>query len=175
MNGRSFADETLEAILHTALDVADEDFISCDKKSPFANRQHSSSDALLVCKRWLRVATPLLYHTVVIRTRLQAQALIRVVKKNPTLGRHCKKLRLETGAELLGDKLLNGLGNLKDICFAMDSHGQSSYRLAPTLHLVAPKRVIVTADMDYPLREGLDRVLKDGLWKIVRLFFRSEQ
>ena len=48
------ADETLKDILAYVLDVPDEDFASCSHASPFALRQFSTADFLLVCKRWFK-------------------------------------------------------------------------------------------------------------------------
>ncbi|KAJ7149238.1 hypothetical protein C8R43DRAFT_1236573 [Mycena crocata] len=65
--------------------------------SPFAvpNRSSSISSHLLVCKSWLRVATPLLYAVVIIRTSPQASALQTALQSAPELGPFVKKLRIE--------------------------------------------------------------------------------
>ncbi|KAH6909295.1 hypothetical protein BKA70DRAFT_1149250 [Coprinopsis sp. MPI-PUGE-AT-0042] len=90
-------DEIVKEILSPALLVPDEAFASTSWKSPFANYQLTSSTILVVCKDWLRVATPLLYETVILRSKAQAQALAAAVKNDAQLGTFIKKVRLEGG------------------------------------------------------------------------------
>ena len=90
-------DEIVKEIVSPALNVPDESFASTSWKSPFATYQLTSSTILVVCKDWLRVATPLLYETVILRSKAQAQALAAALKKNPQLGQFIKKVRLEGG------------------------------------------------------------------------------
>lgn len=91
-------DELVSEILSPGLRVPDDMSLKTSAVSPFANPASvSSSVVLLVCKAWLRVATPLLYHTVVIRSKAQAGALIPAVKGNHDPGRFIKKLRVEGG------------------------------------------------------------------------------
>ena len=90
------ADETWAAILEHILEVPDDDFISCETTSgPFSRRDYSNADVLLVCKRWLRIATPLVFRTCIIRSTAQAQVLAKALKKNPEFGVLVKQLRLE--------------------------------------------------------------------------------
>ncbi|KAJ7061458.1 hypothetical protein C8F01DRAFT_1286056 [Mycena amicta] len=58
-------DELISEILAPALSISDEDFASTASVSPFSTYSESTSAYLLVCKSWLRVATPLLYNVVV--------------------------------------------------------------------------------------------------------------
>ncbi|KAJ7652350.1 hypothetical protein DFH06DRAFT_1475209 [Mycena polygramma] len=90
-------DEIISEILSPALKVSEEMFSDTAATSPFASPSVSSSAALLVCKAWLRVATPLLYHVVVVRSKAQAHALQRILRGNPDLGRFVKMLRVEGG------------------------------------------------------------------------------
>ncbi|KAJ7658840.1 hypothetical protein DFH06DRAFT_919114, partial [Mycena polygramma] len=61
--------------------------------SPFAKPSLSTSAYLVVCRDWLRLATPLLYNVVVIRSKSQANALEKVLVNNKEFGRFIKKLR----------------------------------------------------------------------------------
>lgn len=54
-------------------------------------------DLLLVSKRWLRVATPLLYQSISIRTSAHAQAVATLIRANPNLGRAVRHLKLLGG------------------------------------------------------------------------------
>lgn len=64
-------DEIVLEILSPALKVSDELFLDTSYVSPFANYTPSTSAYLLVCKDWLRVATPLLFHVVVSGPKLR--------------------------------------------------------------------------------------------------------
>lgn len=55
------------------------------------------SDALVVSKRWLRIGTPLLYHSVTIWDQKHTRAIAQLLKANPSLGRAIRWLRLEGG------------------------------------------------------------------------------
>ncbi|TFL02274.1 hypothetical protein BDV98DRAFT_618396, partial [Pterulicium gracile] len=46
----------------------------------------SSSSVLLVSKQWMRVAAPLLYHDIVLRSSAQAQALTRALTRHKEFG-----------------------------------------------------------------------------------------
>ncbi|KAK7052014.1 hypothetical protein R3P38DRAFT_2502946, partial [Favolaschia claudopus] len=72
-------------ILSPALKVPDDLFSDTSDVSPFATYAPSDSAYLLVCKDWLRVATPLLYSVVVLRSKAQANALqLKVFRTNPS-------------------------------------------------------------------------------------------
>ncbi|EJD33181.1 hypothetical protein AURDEDRAFT_177738 [Auricularia subglabra TFB-10046 SS5] len=91
-------DETLAAILAESVVVPDASFAATmADKSPFAEIAHSSSTILLVCKRWMRVATPLVYETVILRSVAQSRALAEVLKEKPQLGCYVRKFRVEGG------------------------------------------------------------------------------
>ncbi|KAJ7049896.1 hypothetical protein C8F01DRAFT_1181372 [Mycena amicta] len=127
MADTSLPDEIISEILSPALTVDDDVFTeSCAHSSPFANFSESTSAYLLVCKSWLRVATPLLYNVVVIRSKAQAKALAGVLSKNGELGRFIKKLRVEGGHGAPMQAILKCAPNVTDLflslnMFALDS------------------------------------------------------
>jgi hypothetical protein len=90
--------------------------------SPFANPADIlSSVVLLVCKVWLRVATPLLYHTVVIRSKAQARSLVAAVRGNHNPGRFIGELRVEGfGAHM--SHILNSALNITDLFLSTEIH-----------------------------------------------------
>ncbi|KAJ7119067.1 hypothetical protein C8R44DRAFT_923002 [Mycena epipterygia] len=71
MSDNSLPDEIISEILSPALKVSDEVFSDTADVSPFATYSESSSAYLLVCKAWLRVATPLLNNVVILRSKLR--------------------------------------------------------------------------------------------------------
>ncbi|KZV97315.1 hypothetical protein EXIGLDRAFT_833013 [Exidia glandulosa HHB12029] len=116
------ANETLAAILAYHLAVPDAEFAcSGARKSPFAsNTRFSASHLLLVNKRWLCVATPLLYETVVIRTNAQARVLAAALKRDPGLSRFIRKLRFEGGYCNFAAKIVQAAPNVTDFAIALD-------------------------------------------------------
>ncbi|KAJ6568874.1 hypothetical protein B0H19DRAFT_874572, partial [Mycena capillaripes] len=74
---------------------------------------------LVVCKDWLRVATPLLYNVVVLRSKSQANALEKVLQKHAEFGRFIKKLRVEGGYGLAMHTILKSAPNITDIFLSL--------------------------------------------------------
>ncbi|KAF8599081.1 hypothetical protein BDV93DRAFT_405776, partial [Ceratobasidium sp. AG-I] len=64
--------------------------------SLFPDRSTSIS-VVLVCKSWCRVAIPLLYEAVIVRSSIQARALWSTLRKTPALGIHIRRIRLHHG------------------------------------------------------------------------------
>ncbi|KAH7107394.1 hypothetical protein BKA62DRAFT_764799 [Auriculariales sp. MPI-PUGE-AT-0066] len=99
-------DELLKEILSLVLHVPSADFRhTAHTNSPFANVDSpTAADILLVCKHWLRLATPLLYHTVIVRSAAQEFALCTAIANERGLGPLVRRLRLEgVGPRRLGD------------------------------------------------------------------------
>ncbi|KAJ7725364.1 hypothetical protein B0H16DRAFT_1594707 [Mycena metata] len=113
-------DEILSEILSPALKVSDDEFSDTSPNSPFARYSESSSAFLLVCKAWLRVATPLLYHVVVLRSKAQASALDSALRRNSDLGRWVKKLRVEGGYGPCMLKIIAAVPNVTDLFISVD-------------------------------------------------------
>ncbi|KAJ7668962.1 hypothetical protein B0H17DRAFT_848571, partial [Mycena rosella] len=108
-------DEISSEILSPALKVFDDMFSDMSDVSPFAHYSPSTSAYLLVCKDWLRVATPLLYHVVVLRSKAQANALELVLPNKPAFGRFTKKLRVEGGYGMAMYTILGSAPNITDL------------------------------------------------------------
>ncbi|KAJ7605914.1 hypothetical protein FB45DRAFT_464044 [Roridomyces roridus] len=141
---RNVPDEIIHEILSPGLFVADDAFTAISSSSPTRSSTESSSAILLVSKSWLRVATPLLYHTVILRSKGQAQALAAALRANPTLGRFIKKLRVEGGYAISMHKILQTAKNLTDICFGLQFQlGDNVCGLCRGLPLINPVRVVL--------------------------------
>ncbi|GJE89701.1 hypothetical protein PsYK624_058070 [Phanerochaete sordida] len=56
-----------------------------------------SCSALLVCKRWLRVGTPLLYESLSIWSPSHTKAVAALIRSNPIVGKAIRRLRIEGG------------------------------------------------------------------------------
>ncbi|KAJ6568642.1 hypothetical protein B0H19DRAFT_989151 [Mycena capillaripes] len=146
-------DEIISEILAPALKVPEAMFSNLSPKSPFAKYSVSSSMALLVCKAWLRVATPLLYNVVVLRSKAQCRALHAALYQNPDLGRFIKKLRVEGGFGTHMEYILKAAPNITDVFISLQIHSSdSSFGLAAGLPLIDPIRLIIFDDHDTPLK-----------------------
>ncbi|KAH6915558.1 hypothetical protein BKA70DRAFT_1178764 [Coprinopsis sp. MPI-PUGE-AT-0042] len=111
-------DEIINEILSSTLDLPDETFASTAQISPFSHYKLTTSTILPVCKAWLCIATPLLYHTMVLRSTAQEQALARTLEEDAHLGRFTRKFHLEGG---LGDAVYDILQRdpgLTDLCIS---------------------------------------------------------
>ncbi|KAJ6501212.1 hypothetical protein C8R47DRAFT_1109179 [Mycena vitilis] len=146
----NFPDEIMAEILSPALKVSEEMFSDTSSTaSPFACPSVSSSAALLVCKAWLRVATPLLYNVVIIRSKAQARALQSSLRGNRDLGRFVKMLRVEGGFGPAMQDVLKGCPNIRDILLWLQIHGSDSTGgLVSGLPFINPTRIIV---FDHPI------------------------
>jgi hypothetical protein len=140
-------DELVNEVLSPVLIIPHDLFARTGTTSPFSFVPQSSSTMLLVCKRWLRVAYALLYHTVVIRSPGQAQALADSLKSNKSLGRHIKKLRLEGGYGAMTHRIFSLAPNITDLYLTLmiwSNDGVSG--LCRSLSCINPSRVILDDD-----------------------------
>ncbi|KAJ6546717.1 hypothetical protein DFH09DRAFT_1506423 [Mycena vulgaris] len=137
-------EEILSEILSPALKVSDELFSDNSAVSPFSTHNPSTSAYLLVCKDWLRVATPLLYHVVVLRSKAQANVLETVLHINPEFGRYLKKLRVEGGYGTAMLTILKAAPNVTDLFISLSIwSSDATGGLCKGLPLINPHRVIV--------------------------------
>ena len=116
-------EELLRDIIGRVLHIPDDVLNDTRLPSPFAHVEFSTSLVLLVCKRWMRVGTTLLYKTIVLRTRPQALSLCNALKRNPAFASSIKRLRLEgQSAEVLGNARIK-IQTLEQLCLALDYAG----------------------------------------------------
>ncbi|KAJ7667033.1 hypothetical protein B0H17DRAFT_1184307 [Mycena rosella] len=140
-------DEIISELLSPALKVPEHMFSDTSFTSPFASYSASSSSTLLVCKSWLRVATPLLYSVVVIRSKAQAQALQATLQSAPELGRFVKKLRVEGGFGKPLHNILRNTPNVTDIFVSLQMRATDlTSGLASGLPFINPARLIMLDD-----------------------------
>ncbi|KAJ7605884.1 hypothetical protein FB45DRAFT_1068973 [Roridomyces roridus] len=147
--GRAIPDEIIHEILSPALSVSDDAFSAhmplWEYRACRGRRVESSSAILLVCKAWLRVATPLLYHTIILGSKGQAQALSVALRRNPELGRLIRKLRLQSGYGSSLHQILQTTTKLTDIFIPLEfDEGDDACGLCRGIPLIDPVRVIIT-------------------------------
>ncbi|KDQ60090.1 hypothetical protein JAAARDRAFT_32473 [Jaapia argillacea MUCL 33604] len=143
-------DEILKEILSPSLHVPDEKFTDTSGPSVFFRFDLSTSAFLLVCKRWLRVATPLLYEVVVLCSKAQAQALSQVFATNKQLGTFVKKLRVEGGYGMPMEKIIKASPNIKDLYLSLALYSTDSVSgICRSLSSISPTRLILYESSDH--------------------------
>ncbi|KAJ7605902.1 hypothetical protein FB45DRAFT_766274 [Roridomyces roridus] len=142
---RNLPEEIVHEILCPALSVSDETFsASVFCQFPSQGRGHLDSNILLVSKLWLRVAIPLLYNVVILRSKGQAQTLALTLRSNSELGTLIKKLRVQGGYASSMQWILQAATKLTDICIALDwDRGDNASGLCRGLPLIDSTRVIL--------------------------------
>ncbi|KAJ7651159.1 hypothetical protein FB45DRAFT_1050949 [Roridomyces roridus] len=173
-------DEIVSEILSPALQVSEKRFSDTSAISPFSDYAPSSSAALLlVCKAWLRVATPLLYNVVVLRSTAQANALERVLLAHPEFGGYIRKLRVEGGYGPAMHTILKTAPRMTDLFLSLTIWPRDGTEgLCKGLPLINPRRVIVVDPrLDEPLKhEPLSELVQTLLdcirntWSNLRVF-----
>ncbi|KAF8590410.1 hypothetical protein K439DRAFT_150540 [Ramaria rubella] len=142
------ADELLQIILAPLLHVSDERFTSDSPTAFGSNVNFSSSSLLLVCKRWLRVATPLLYEVVVLRSIAQAQSIVDSFIRNRTFALYVKKIRLEGAYSCLWE-VFRRCSSLHTIFLTLDLYaGVTVTGLCRSLLVINPTCVILQDKSD---------------------------
>ncbi|KAJ7207498.1 hypothetical protein GGX14DRAFT_698178 [Mycena pura] len=177
MPDNSLPDEIISEILSPALTVDDDVFSHNWGVSPFASYSESTSAYLLVCKSWLRVATPLLYNVVILRSKAQAKALARALSGNTDLGRFIKKLRVEGGYGPAMHTVLQCVPNVSDLLLSLEIYSSDSTDgLCKGLRLINPTRLILRDNINKPMTNKMAMKLVNALaeailnWKCLLVF-----
>jgi hypothetical protein len=166
-------DEIISEILSlSAIKISDDDFSNTEAESPFASISESTSAYLLVSKAWLRVATPLLYSVVIIRSSAQAQALEAALKSNKDLGAFIKKLRVEGGYGPPMKAILEASPNITDLALCLAIWGTDKVSgLCQGLDSINPIRLFIR-DMNNPGNNKQNLQLADKLVERIPLWQR---
>ncbi|KAJ7250994.1 hypothetical protein C8J57DRAFT_675801 [Mycena rebaudengoi] len=154
-------DEIVSEILTLFLKVPEELFSETRSgSSPFVSFSESSSAALVVCKTWLRCATPLLYKAVILRSKAQAQALAAALRKNAELGKFIKMLRVEGGFGSSMGTILKSAPNITDIVISLIIRSaDNTSGLAAGLNSINPIRLIISDEVaDFPRNKPLTQL-----------------
>ena len=114
-------DELVKDVLHSILDIQNHKFHDTCAQSPFAHIVASSSNTLLVCKRWMRIATPLLYHKVILRSPATVLSFCLATRRQPTFARLVRHLRVECACpNIIGD-IAKKMKTLQSLHLSLDS------------------------------------------------------
>ncbi|KAJ7224657.1 hypothetical protein GGX14DRAFT_491444 [Mycena pura] len=129
---------------------------------------YSSATYLLVCKTWFRVATPLLYNVVILRTSAQSEAIQTVLKAHPEIGSFIKKLRVEGGFGDAMHTILKSAPNITDLFLTLSIWGSGNVRgLCSGLPLINPRRVIIDDDEKRPKKNKFVTELFETLIELI--------
>ncbi|KAJ6567041.1 hypothetical protein B0H19DRAFT_1374372 [Mycena capillaripes] len=173
MSDHSLPDEIISEILSPALKVSDEVFSDTSDVSPFANYSESTSAYLLVCKSWLRVATPLLYHVVILRSKAQAKALSLALSDNEQLGQFIKKLRVEGGYGPPMRIILQSSPNISDLFISFEIYSSDNTGgLCKGLPLINPTRLVLR---DFGYRRLENKMLTQLVDAVVKSMSKWDQ
>jgi hypothetical protein len=137
--------EVISEILFPIFDIPDEMFRDISETSPFARPSHLSiSSILTVSKKWMAVAILLLYRIVILRSKAQAFALERTLRKHKEYGIYIKKLRVEGGYGAAMRTIISSGSNITDLCISLDIRSSDSVKgLCSSLSLINPRTLVV--------------------------------
>ncbi|KAF7305797.1 hypothetical protein HMN09_00733500 [Mycena chlorophos] len=153
--------EIISEILAPLLKVSDDLFANNEAVSVFANyRRQSTSPYLVVCKKWLHAATPLLYNVVVLRSKAQANALAATLEAHTGLGHHVRKLRVEGGYGGAMLTVLRHSPNVTDLFISLEIYGATTTGICKGLPLINPKRLILHEGKAFRTTKSVDEMIQ---------------
>ncbi|KAL5526421.1 hypothetical protein ACEPAF_8144 [Sanghuangporus sanghuang] len=145
----SLPDELAKEILSDILIVPEDEFSHVGPSSPFGRKVSSSSDVLLVSKRWLRIGTPLLYDCVVLRNSAQANAFYGFIKGKvgSQVKGYVRRMRLEGSFGAVVGKIFAILPGISDLYLRLPVTREENVNgLVQGLPKLNPTRVIFERD-----------------------------
>ena len=163
----SFPEEIIHEILNYNLRLSHHEFFGPGCYETINRRREirklgkaappSCSAALLVCKRWLRIGTPLLYESIKLSSLQDTQAVLNVVRANEGISKFIRRLRLEGGFGRALGELAKYLYNVEHLLILPDVRARESvtglHILFPELNLrtlkIEDKRKTFNRNTDY--------------------------
>jgi hypothetical protein len=123
-----------------------------------------TSAILVVSKRWLRIARPLLYRTIIVRSNTQADDLALTLRGNKQLGRCIDKLRIEGGYGSVIYNVIKAASNVTHLSLTLYvSSSDKVSGLCRALPMMKPVHVILYDRV----RRGLDNASVRALHKTI--------
>ena len=178
--------EVIVEIIKHVLCVSDEDFSSNVDDSKFGRPHEPTSNLLLVCKAWMRIAMPYLYECVVLRTTGQVEALLDVMR-NKTVGKELKplvrRIRLEDHFGMMTKSLLKLFPNIPELYIQHPETEEDNIKgLCDSFSEIKPKRVIIgyagfkynrSSEVREYFMESLSAAVRQSWTTLVRLLLFS--
>ncbi|KAH7106602.1 hypothetical protein BKA62DRAFT_766131 [Auriculariales sp. MPI-PUGE-AT-0066] len=167
------ADELLKDILSPPLLVPDDMFANRDAVSPFSKVDRSAADVLLVCKRWMRVGTPALYHTVVLRSMAQAKALASALRRCPDFGTYIRRLRVEGSYGEYIWQAVKTAPHITELCLSLTVYSDVKVDgMVKSIAMLNPTRVILTVSPEKKIKNKNQDALIAALCKGIKKWSR---
>ncbi|KAL5525638.1 hypothetical protein ACEPAG_6974 [Sanghuangporus baumii] len=167
----SLPDELVKEILSEILSVPEDEFSYVGPSSPFGRKVSSSSDVLLVSKRWLRIGTPLLHECVVLRSSAQANSFYGFIKGKvgSQVKGYVRRMRLEGSFGAVVGKIFAILPGISDLYLRLPvTREENVHGLVQGLPKLNPTRVIFELSSSklwknsYTLMAALDHEMRQS-------------
>ncbi|EPQ50626.1 hypothetical protein GLOTRDRAFT_141424 [Gloeophyllum trabeum ATCC 11539] len=169
-------DEIVHEILKPVLGVPDEVFCDTGPSAFEFRAQISTSAFLLVCKQWLRVATPLLFEVVILRSSGQAKALARVLRANKQFGQFIRMLRVEGGFGMAMQTIISAAPKVRDLYLTFSQSSSDNVQgLCNALPSINPCRLFIHESVEslqggkHVLDNAKTRDLTDAVCRCIRM------
>ncbi|KDQ58581.1 hypothetical protein JAAARDRAFT_206472 [Jaapia argillacea MUCL 33604] len=155
-----FPDELLRDILRRIFDVSDGLFDDNSDAPVFFRSIPSPSAVLLVCSRWLNIATPFLYEVIIIRSKAQAQSLALTLQANGSFGLFTKRLRIESGYGYFMQDTISSMPNITHLYLSLAVWpGDNVANVCTTLPLLNPSCVVLHEALTDEIPQNLNTQL----------------
>lgn len=148
-------------LLTGALRIEDETFTDTHPLSHSYHLDRSPALAVLsTCKHWRRVAQPLVYETVILRSKPQTRSFLYTLTKYPSCRQFVLRLRIEGGFSPNMAKILPLLTHLREIYISLAITSKDTVTgLRAGLESVDPVRCIVYDPPDrMPANKALEQL-----------------
>jgi hypothetical protein len=130
----------------------------------------NSPRCLAVCKKWLQIGTPLLYHTIILRSSSQAEALALSLRENKGRGYLIERLRVEGGYGGVMYNIIKAASNVKVLCLTLYIFPLDNVSgLCRALPMLRPTRVVLYDQV----RQGLDNEHNSALHETLNYCIRK--
>ncbi|KAH7107253.1 hypothetical protein BKA62DRAFT_682840 [Auriculariales sp. MPI-PUGE-AT-0066] len=150
-------EELLKEIFRLVLHVPDQLFFDTSTSSPFMHVEVSTSALLLVCKRWLRIATPTFYDTLILRSSAQVFSLYNAISANPRFAEQVRRLRLEGKPQDILCGVVKRMTTLEDVCLALNFEycTKITTSLLKLLRIINPRAIALSRPRQTTLKQTL--------------------
>lgn len=148
-------------LLTSALRIEDETFTDTHPLSHSYHLDRSPALAVLsTCKHWRRVAQPLVYETVILRSKPQTRSFLYTLTKYPSCRQFVLRLRIEGGFSPNMAKILPLLTHLREIYISLAITSKDTVTgLCAGLESIDPVRCIVYDPPDrMPANKALEQL-----------------
>ena len=118
-------------------------------------KRGTCQDLLLVCKLWLRVATPLLYESLAVRTPAHAATVTTLLKATPSLGRAVRQLKVFGGYGKDVGMIASACPNVETLYVHVSvKSGESTVGIKKVLLALSPTRLYLENSRAYHNKKG---------------------